>query len=419
MGYTFVEKILAKAGCVPEAKVGQIVNAEVDWAMSHDNAIQVLTNFSKIGLEKVWNPEKIVIPLDHRVPANNIETAKGHKEVRELVRKQGIKYFYDIRAGICHQVMPEFGHVHPGDVIVGTDSHTTTYGAFGAFSTGIGATEMAGVWATGKLWLRVPESFKIVVKGKFHPAVSAKDLILHIIGDLKADGADYKSVEFTGPAIDSMSLSSRMVLCNMAMEAGAKNAYVAPNEEVYAYVKARSGRGFTPVFPDKDAKYERIIEYDVTNMKPKLACPHSVDNVCDVREKAGTKIDQVVLGSCTNGRMEDLEIAARILEGKKIADHVRMLVIPASTRIYEEAIEKGLISTFIKAGAVVLNSGCGPCLGAHQGILAPGEVALTTTNRNFEGRMGDKTSQIYLASPATAAYSALKGFIADPSEVIA
>ncbi|MEO0226927.1 MAG: 3-isopropylmalate dehydratase large subunit [candidate division WOR-3 bacterium] len=411
---TIAEKILARASGKKKVIPNEIVMAKVDVAMSHENADVVLKSFREIGVEKVWDPEKIVILFDHRIPAESEKTATTHKRIREFVKEQGIKYFYDLKEGICHQILPEFGHCRPGEVLVGTDSHTTTHGAFGTFATGIGATEMAGVWATGELWLKVPESIKITIKGKFRKYVSAKDLILHIIGQLKADGADYKSVEFCGPTIREMSIASRMVLTNLSMEMGAKNAFVLPDEKTIQFVEKYTNKKFEVVLPDEDAKYIQNFEFDVSDLEPQIACPHSVDNVKPVREMAGLKIHQVLIGSCTNGRLEDLKTAAELLDGKKIHPDVRLLIIPASRNVYLEAVRAGYIEIFLKSGALVLNPGCGPCLGAHQGLLAAGEVCLSTTNRNFKGRMGSPESFIYLVSPATAAISAINGEITPP-----
>uniref|UniRef100_A0A7C4TAD3 3-isopropylmalate dehydratase large subunit n=1 Tax=candidate division WOR-3 bacterium TaxID=2052148 RepID=A0A7C4TAD3_UNCW3 len=411
---TIAEKILAKASGRPRVVPNEIVMAKVDVAMSHENADVVLKSFLEIGVKKVWDPDKIVILFDHRVPAESEKTAATHKRIREFVKEQGIKHFYDLKEGICHQILPEFGHCRPGEVLVGTDSHTTTHGAFGTFATGIGGTEMAGVWATGELWFKVPETFKMVIKGNFRKFVSAKDLILYIIGEIGADGADYKSVEFCGPTIEEISISSRMVLTNLAMEMGAKNAFVLPDKKTIEFIKQRTDKKFEVILPDKDAEYLKTYEFDVSDLKPQIACPHSVDNVKPVKEVAGLKVNQVLIGSCTNGRLEDLKVAAEILDGKVVHPETRLLIIPASRRVYIEALKAGYIEIFLKAGALVLNPGCGPCLGAHQGLLAPGEVCLSTTNRNFKGRMGSPESFIYLASPATAAFTAIKGEITEP-----
>jgi len=417
MGQTIAQKILARSCGRDSVEVGEIISARVDRAMSHENAKLVSDTFKEIGVPKVWDPARIVILFDHRTPANTIKTAEGHKAIRAFVKGQGIPNFLDMREGICHQVMVELGYARPGELVVGTDSHTTTYGAVGAFSTGIGATEMAGVWATGELWLRVPESIRVRVKGKLPERVSAKDLVLRWIGDVKADGADYASVEFTGGAISSMSVSGRMTLCNMSMEAGAKAGIVAPDRKVEAYLRDRVPGPYTFYKSDPDAKYRSKVTYDAAKLEPVVAAPHAVDNVHPVGKYAGLEINQAVLGSCTNGRLEDLKAAAGVMGDMPVAPNVRMLVIPASRREMLRAIKAGLITRFVSAGAIVLNPGCGPCLGAHQGILAKGERAITSTNRNFKGRMGDPESEVFLASPETVAASAVKGVITDPREV--
>ena len=405
MGMTIAEKILARASGRETVSPDEVVVADVDLAMSHENADLVRKSFREIGVARVWDPEKIVIILDHRVPAESEKTAATHKAIREFVREQGIRQFYDVgRGGICHQVLAENSHVKPGMVVVGTDSHTTTHGAFGAFATGIGATEMAGVWTEGKLWFKVPSTIRIEVRGEMRPWVSAKDLILYIIGRLGADGADYRAVEFDGPAIRNMTVASRMVLANLSMEMGAKVA-------------------FTPVeglAPDPDAHYERVIEIDVERelAEPQIACPHAVDNVKPVSALGDVPVDQAVLGSCTNGRLEDLELAARILAGRRVHERTRLLIIPASQQIYLDAMHLGYLRTLVEAGAMVNPPGCGPCVGVHQGILAAGEVCISSTNRNFIGRMGSKDSQVYLASPAVVAASAVAGRIVHPAEVM-
>ncbi|UCF70406.1 MAG: 3-isopropylmalate dehydratase large subunit [candidate division WOR-3 bacterium] len=411
---TTAEKILARASGKASVKTHEVVTARIDVAMSHENADVVLRAFKEIGIERVWDPDRIVILFDHRAPAETEKTAATHQRIRKFVAEQGIKNFYDLKEGICHQVLPEHGHSLPGQVMVGTDSHTTTHGAFGTFATGIGATEMAGVWATGELWFMVPDSIRINVTGRFSEFVSAKDLILHIIGMLGADGADYKSVEFCGETITGMSIASRMVLTNLSMEMGAKVAFVAPDEKTISYVRENEGSDFETVLSDPDAVYVQTFDIDVTDIGSMVACPHSVDNVKPAKELAGTRIDQALIGSCTNGRLEDLAVAAAILDGKKVARGVRLLVIPASRRVYIEALRQGYLETLVKAGGLVLNPGCGPCLGGHQGLMAPGEVCISTTNRNFKGRMGSPESFVYLASPATVARSALAGTITAP-----
>lgn len=420
MGMTFAEKILAKKSGLSAVKPGDVVTVEPDRALSHDNAAAIIKLFKSIGVEKVWNPKKIVIVLDHAVPAPTDKHANNHKEIREFVKEQGIEYFYDVTSdgGVCHQVFCEEGFALPGHLIVGSDSHTCTYGAFGCFATGIGRSEMAGVWALGQIWLRVPESIKIEVEGSFPKGVYAKDLILKIIGDLKADGADYKSVEFTGSAIRNMSMSERMTLCNMVIEMGAKNGFIEPDEKTISYIDGLAKSNFEVVKPDEDASYERVLKYSLSELEPMIAKPHNVDNVSPVKDTSGVRIDQALIGTCTNGRLDDLRIAASILRGKKIAKGVRLIVIPASWRVYKEALKEGIVEILVDSGAVIAPPGCGPCMGNHLGILAPGEVCISTANRNFKGRMGNPESQIYLASPATVAASALRGVITDPREVL-
>ncbi|MBU7015394.1 MAG: 3-isopropylmalate dehydratase large subunit [Theionarchaea archaeon] len=416
MSKTMAEKILGRASN-QDVTSGDIIDGTVDLAMSHENTAAISGKFKSIGVSRVWDPEKIVVPIDHCAPAANEDYAKNHKIIREFVKEQNITNFYDIKAGVCHQVLPEKGHVKPGMLIVGSDSHTPTYGAFGAFATGIGRTEMAAVYATGKIWLRVPESFKIVIEGKVPDKVSAKDVILHIIGNLRADGANYKAVEFVGNTVDTMTVGERMVLCNMSAEMGAKAGMVPFDDTTRTYLDERTDRMYTVVNPDPDAAYEQVVNITVSNLEPQVACPHAVDNVRPISEVEGTPINQAVLGTCTNGRVEDLAEAASLLKGKKIADTVRLIVIPASTDVYEEAVQNGTILDLIRAGAVICNPNCGPCLGAHQGALAPGEVCISSSNRNFRGRMGCKDAEIYLASPATVAASSLTGRITDPRGV--
>lgn len=392
---TLAEKILARASGRSVVEPHQIVVADVDLAMSHEHADLVRKAFLEIGAPRVWDPEKIVIIFDHRIPAESEKTAATHKAVREFVRQQGIRHFYDVgRGGICHQVLAENGHVRPGMVVVGTDSHTTTHGAFGAFATGIGTTEMAGVWVEGKLWFKVPSTLRIEVEGSFAPWVSAKDLILWIIGKLGAAGADYRAVEFDGGAIRRMTLASRMVLCNLSMEMGAKVAFTPVTE----------------ISPDPGTEYERVLhvnlDYDLP--EPQVACPHSVDNVRPVSALSDVPVHQAVLGSCTNGRLEDLEAAATILAGRRVHPQTRLIIIPASQRVYLDAMRLGYLEKLVEAGAIVNPPGCGPCVGVHQGILAAGEICISSTNRNFIGRMGSKDSFVYLASPAVVAAEAVR-----------
>jgi 3-isopropylmalate/(R)-2-methylmalate dehydratase large subunit len=425
MRMTLVEKILTLASKQSFVKPGDVVEPAVDLAMSHENAALVLNQFLEIyrgtGLEpKVWDPSKIAIVLDHRVPAESSKTATNQKRVREFVAEQGIRKFHDIRGdqgGICHQILAENGYVRPGSVVIGTDSHTTTHGALGAFAFGIGATEMASVWALGSILnVEVPESIKIVVNGRFPDFVTPKDLILRLIGKLSAQGASFKAIEFHGETIRSMPVSGRLVLCNMSVEAGATAGIVPPDGETLSYLRneAQVQEDLPLVTPDPDARYCDTFELNVSDLSPQLACPHSVDNVVSVSEREGTRIDQVVIGSCTNGRYDDLAAAAAVMKGRRIAPHVRMLVFPASWRIYKRSLREGILEVLADAGAVIMNPGCGCCLGVHQGALADGEVALSTTNRNFLGRMGNPKSEIFLCSPAVAASSAIAGFITDP-----
>jgi len=416
MGLTFAQKVLAAKAGLDKVDVGQIVEIEPDVCLSHDNTAAIAKKFASIGVERVKNPEKFVIVLDHTVPASESKYAQNHKEIRDFVDFNGIDKFYDVGVGICHQVLPEMGFALPGRLILGSDSHTTTYGAFGAFAAGVGRSEMAVLYATSKIWLKTPASFKIVVNGELADPVSAKDLILHIIGSIGADGALYKSVEYTGEAVERMTLASRMVLSNMAIEMGAKNGVCFVDEKTKAFLKGRADGAFEPVYADADAEYERVLEFDASTLAPQVAKPHTVDNVSPVQDVAGTPIHQGLLGTCTNGRIEDLRIAAKILDGRKIAKGVRLLVLPASQEILLEALSEGIIDTLVRAGALMLNPGCGPCLGAHQGVLAPGEVCISTANRNFKGRMGSPDAETYLSSPATVAASVITGVITDPRE---
>ena len=418
---TLAEKILARASGRDRVAPDQIVVANVDLAMSHENADLVRKSFLEIGVARVWDPAKIVIVFDHRIPAESEKTATTHKAVREFVAAQGIRNFYDVgRGGICHQVLPENGLVRPGMVVVGTDSHTTTHGAFGAFATGIGATEMAGVWTEGTLWFKVPSTIRIEVEGEFRPWISAKDLILHLIGRLGAAGADYRAVEFDGPAIRRMTVASRMVLANLAMEMGAKVAFTPVDSVLLDFLRTRTHERLEEIAPDADAAYERTILVDAENdlWEPQIACPHSVDHVQPLSALGEVAVDQAVLGSCTNGRLEDLAVAARILDGRTVHPRTRLVVIPASQQVYRQAMRLGYLETFVAAGAIVNPPGCGPCVGVHQGILAAGETCVSSTNRNFLGRMGSKDSLVYLASPAVVAASAVAGKLAHPESIV-
>ncbi|MEM2869145.1 MAG: 3-isopropylmalate dehydratase large subunit [Thermoplasmata archaeon] len=487
MAPTLSERILARASGLKEVCAGDFVEARVNLAMAHESARLAIVGLNEIfregrpwrhgpGLDptnapagwtrnrgrvhrgrraRVWDPSRIVIILDHRAPAESEESASVHRLIRDFVREQGIRSFYDVGEGVCHQVLAEEGHVLPGTLIVGSDSHTTTHGALGAFATGIGATEMAAVWATGKIWLRVPATIKVSLRGRLGRGVTAKDAALYLVKELGAGGAEYRAIEFWG-ALGAMSISSRMTLCNMAVEAGAKAAMVPPDARTLAFLRAAppgsparywiktaaarrrsagewmescggSGRMFRACLGMREyreeagedgAVYERELELNLSSLEPQVACPHSVDNVKDIRDVEGIEIDQAFLGSCTNGSLEDLQAAARILRKRRVQKGVRLIVAPASRRVYIVGLRRGLIATLVGAGALVLSPGCGPCLGAHMGLLAPGEVCISTTSRNFRGRMGSHQAEIYLASPVTVAASAASGRITDPRRML-
>ncbi len=415
MSMTMAEKVLARASGKKEVEAGEIVMANIDVAMTHDLTGPLSVEaFQKIGVSEVWDPEKIVIVFDHQVPADSLDAALNHKIMRKFVKDQKITNFYDVREGVCHQVLPEKGHVVPGEVIVGTDSHTCTHGALGAFSTGIGSTDMSMVFATGKLWFKVPETIKFNIEGQLGYNVYAKDVVLNIIGQIGADGATYKACEFGGETTKELSVSDRMVLCNMAIEMGGKTGLVEPDKKTLDYVNARSRKSYEVLKGDSDAASLQIMDINVSDLEPQIACPHNVDNVKGISEVEGTPIDQVFLGSCTNGRIQDLRDAAKILKGKKVSDNIRMLVIPASREVYTKALNEGLMNIFVDAGALVCNPCCGPCLGGHVGLIGPGEVSLSTSNRNFKGRQGSPEGEVYLSSAAVAAASAITGKIENP-----
>lgn len=416
MGKTFAEKMLEKKSgekVVP----GQIVEADVDYVMANDvTAPPAFEAFEELSAKPLKN--KIVLIPDHYVPNKDVASAIQAKRMRDFAAKWRLPNYYEIgEGGVCHQLMMEQGFVAPGRLIVGADSHTCTYGALGAFSTGIGSTEAATVFARGKLWFKVPKSDRFVFSGRLRKHVFGKDLILRIIGDIGVDGALYKSMEVSGAAIDALDLSGRMTIANMAIEAGAKNLFIAPDEKVYSYLKNRVRGKYRPIFPDDDAVYDRSFEYDASQIPPLVAEPFLPSNVRPAAE-VGARIDQAYLGSCTNGRIEDLRAAARIIKGKKVAKGVRMIVVPASKSVFEQAMREGLVKTFMDSNAYVSGPTCGACLGGYMGVLGPGEVAVSSTNRNFIGRMGHKDSKVYLANPAVVAASAIKGRIVDPSEVV-
>ncbi len=419
---TITEKILARHTNKGEVFPGEFILAEIDLALGNDITAPIaIKKIEEIGGRKVFNPSKIALVPDHFTPNKDIASAEQCKILREFARKFKIKYYYEVgRLGIEHALLPEEGLTLPGELIIGADSHTCTYGALGVFSTGVGSTDFAFAVLTGKIWLRVPESIKFILYGKLRKWVSAKDIILSIIGDIGVNGANYKSMEFTGEAIKEISIDGRLTMCNMAIEAGAKNGIIAPDEKTIEFVKKvnRNKRKFKLLYSDKDAKYSKIMEYDIGKIEPVVSFPHLPSNVRKVKESTYVEIDQVVIGACTNGRSEDLKIAAEILKGKKVHKRVRLIVIPATQKIYLEAVKKGWVEIFVEAGGVVSPPTCGPCLGGHMGVLAKGEKCVATTNRNFIGRMGHPESEVYLASPAVAAASAIKGRIAHPEEVI-
>ncbi|MDO5824866.1 MAG: homoaconitase large subunit [Methanosphaera sp.] len=415
MSMTMSEKILAKASGNDKVEAGDIIMADIDVAMVHDlTGPLTLQSLEQINTDKVWDPDKIVIPFDHQVPADSLDAAKNHQIMREFVKEQGIKNFYDVYEGVCHQVVPEKGHALPGTVIVGSDSHTCTNGALGAFSTGIGSTDMAMVFATGQLWFKVPETIQYNITGKLPENVTSKDVILNIIGQVGQDGATYKACEYAGQTVKNMDMSDRLVMSNMAIEMGGKTGLVEPDKVTDEYLKNRTDKAYTKFTTDSDASSLEVMDIDVSSLEAQVACPNYVDNVKPASECEDVEIDQVFIGSCTNGRLKDLEQAARVLKGNKIKKGVRTLVIPSSRTIYKQALEEGLMDIFVDAGALVCNPCCGPCLGGHIGLIGDGEVSLSTSNRNFKGRQGSPEGKVYLSSPIVAAESALTGHITAP-----
>ncbi len=425
MGLTFAEKALARAAGQPHAAAGQVVDARPDRVLSHDNTAAIAKIFRSLGVERVALPARLAIVIDHAAPAPTPQHAQNHAEIRAFVREQGLPHFFDVGRGICHQVLSEEGLVWPGQLVLGADSHTTHCGWLGAFGAGVGRTEVAALWATGELWLRVPETLQVVVTGRLGPGVTTKDLCLHLIGQLGADGGLYRSIEFAGPALATLSLESRMVIPNMMAEFGAKNAYLPPDEAVFHYLAQRCGEAQRDqiqsgaLYPDADAVYAAVYPLDASQLEPMVSGPHRVDKAQPLSALRGLPIQQAFLGTCTNGRLEDLAAAAAVVKGRKVAPGTRFIVVPASAEIYVEALRGGLLQTLVEAGAVIGSPGCGPCMGNHLGILAPGEVCLSTANRNFKGRMGQPDAEIYLASPAVVAASALAGVLTDPREVSA
>ncbi|UCH04474.1 MAG: 3-isopropylmalate dehydratase large subunit [Candidatus Thorarchaeota archaeon] len=420
MGKTLAEKILGNHTEEGEASAGDIVVAKVDFLMVNEALTRIIPILEDMGVEKVWDPDRILVVNDHWAPASDTRSAEMHIKSRRFVKDHGITHFCDINCGIAHQVLPEMGLVKPGDLIVGSDSHTTTYGAFNSFSTGLASTDCALIAATGENWFRVPHSIRIDVQGKMPDMVMSKDLILKIIGDLGSDGANYQSIEIHGPVIDSMSVGSRMTMCNMGVEAGAKCTLMTVNGPLRKWMKSHASHTkWSPLEPDPDAEYvDRIaIDLEKNPLEPIVATPHSPNNGKPVLEVEGTRIDQAFIGSCTNARLEDLATAARIVRGKKVHPDTRFIITPASTEVYMDAVKTGVVETLVKAGGVVTNSTCGACIGGGLGVLGPNEVCVSSTNRNFKGRMGHPDSMVYLASPATVAASALRGEISDPRSV--
>lgn len=415
-----VEKILAAHAGKDKVRPGELVNAKLDLVLGNDVTTPVaVKEFKKIGIENVFDKERIAIVPDHFVPNKDINSAEQVKMIREFAEEKEIKNFFELgEMGIEHCLLPEKGLVVPGDIVIGADSHTCTYGALGALATGIGSTDMAAGMATGEAWFKVPETIKFVYKGELQKWVSGKDLILYTIGDIGVDGALYKAMEFTGPVIENLSMDNRFTMSNMAIEAGGKCGLIEADEITLEYVKGRAQREWTVYKSDEDAEYSQVIEYDVTNIEPQVAFPHLPENTRGISEVGDIKIDQSVIGSCTNGRIEDLRVAAEILKGKKKAKHVRLIIFPGTQEIYKQAMKEGLIEIFIDAGAAVSTPTCGPCLGGHMGILAKGERSIATTNRNFVGRMGHPESEVYLSNPAVAAASAIAGKIVSPEEVL-
>jgi len=419
VGMTAVEKIFSKH-TGKDVKAGEFVFADVDLVLSNDiTSPLTVEQFEKIGAKAVFDKDRIALVPDHFTPNKDVQSASNSKLLREFALKHGITHYYEIgRMGIEHALLPEEGLTLPGDLIVGADSHTCTYGAVGALGIGIGSTDAAVAMATGKLWFRVPQTIKFIFSGKLRPWVGGKDLVLAAINKIGVDGARYMAIEFSGDAIRELSMDGRFTMCNMAVEAGAKTAFVEPDEKTIEYVKPKAKRSFVPEVSDLDARFAQEIQINVDDMEPLVACPPSPANVKPVSELKDIFIDQVVIGSCTNGRLEDLRIAASVLKGKTVHPRVRMIVIPATQRVYKDALKEGLVEIFLDAGAAFSTPTCGPCLGGHMGVLAEGERAISTTNRNFIGRMGHPKSEVYLANPAVAAASGVLGRIGSPEEVL-
>lgn len=415
-----LEKLLAKASGKTRVKPGEIVEAEVDLAEVNDLYLQVIKSFYEMGGTKVAHPEKIAFVFDHYSPPPTIKAADNQRQMREFCEKMGIEMLFDIGEGVCHQLLAESGLVGPGKVVIETDSHTTTLGALGTFATGVGATDLAIILLTGRLWFKVPPVINICLDGKMSDFIMAKDIILHVLGKLKQDAAIYKAIEFTGSTVSSIKMDERFVLCNMSVEMGAKTAYIQPDEVTFEFLGDQGAEieNFEVFTTDDDFNYFETYHVDVRNLSPQVALPGSVDNVCGIEQAEGIPISQVFIGTCTGGRLNDIKIASEILKGKHVAKNVRCIVIPASKKILQEALKCGYVQTLLEAGAIFVTPGCGPCLGAHEGVLAPGDVCVSTSSRNFPGRMGSTKAFIYLASPATAAASAANGKLTDPRKLL-
>lgn len=413
MGKTIAEKIFSRHSG-KDVQAGDLVVAEIDFIMGQDGTAPLAINsFNEMGGKNLFDPQKVAFVIDHSAPSPNEGVSSLHKLMRDFAREKGL-ILYDIGDGVCHQLLPERGHVVPGDLVIGADSHTCTYGAINAFSTGVGSTDLAAAMISGKLWFKVPETIKFQLEGSLRPGVFSKDLILFLIGDIGADGATYLAAEFCGEAVSALEIEERFTISNMAIEMGAKAGLMEYDAKLENWLQGRSKRKARPVFSDEDANYLEVRTYDVSKLEPQVARPHTVDNVSPVEEVEGLPIQQAFIGTCTNGRLNDLRIAARVLAGKKISPDVRFIVAPASRKVFLDAIAEGIIQTLVEAGAAVVTPGCGPCVGTHNGIPSDGEVVLSTANRNFKGRMGNSKAFIYLASPATVAASALTGKITDP-----
>ena len=415
---TISEKILAKASNQETVSAGDFIKSKVDVALNHDvTSVLAFEAMYQMGAEKVWDPDKVVMILDHVAPPSSVNSARVHNVIRDFVKAQDMKNFFDVNSGVCHQVLPEHGFVKPGMLVIGADSHTCTHGAFGAFATGVGSTDMGAVLARGKTWLRVPETIKVNVNGSLGEYVHPKDVILRIAKEIGVSGATYMTLEYHGKVVEEMSVAGRMTLCNMAIEMGGKAGICEADQKTIDWLDQRTSGPYDLVKADKDAVYKETLDLDLTGMEPQVACPHNVDNVKDVSELGKVKINQAFIGSCTNGRLEDLEQAHALLKGRQVHPDVRVLIVPASRAVYKKALQKGIIEDFIDSGAIVSNPSCAACFGGHIGLLGPGERGISTSNRNFRGRQGSPEAEVYLSSASVAAASALTGYITHPEEV--